>query len=204
MVTTRFGWRSALVCLPLLACTSSESNGSSVTDAGATNGEDASTPSTDSGAKPDASEPIKDAGASDAGASDGEAEAPMTCTGSGELAITGKYVEADGTQHWLTKTATATTYVRVPSGAADNTRPPTLWKITRVCSNEKAFLVASPTGTFARVEWMQDTKGLSLCVAATEMADENAALSAPKSAPITATGCKGAAWALVTTKAGAK
>ncbi|MDF2698212.1 MAG: hypothetical protein K0S65_6595, partial [Labilithrix sp.] len=133
-------------------------------DAGGTTDEDASVPGKDAGPKDSGTDsPVKDSGP--------DATTPMTCTGDGALSIVGNYVAADGSQHWVRKTASATTYARVPSGKADNAKPPTIWKITQVCSTEKAFIATSETGKVARVDWAQGATGLQLCVAIEDAVD---------------------------------
>jgi hypothetical protein len=164
-------------------------------DAGSTTEDDASVPGKDAEPKDSGTDsPPKDSGA--------DATTPMTCTGDGTLSIVGNYVAADGSQHWLRKTASATTYARVPSGKADNTNPPTIWKITQVCSTEKAFVATSEAGKFARVDWAQSPAGLQLCVAVEDAADAAAALAAGKSTAASPTGCKGRAWTTLTAKDG--
>ncbi len=150
-----------------------------------------------------------DAGSDDAdvvadASSDARVDAVTTlaCTGGAPLAITGTYVEANGTQHWLKRTATSVTYSRLAGGTPNNAAPPSLWSIVQVCSDQKVFVAKSETGTFSRVDWVVDSTGLSICVAVDGAENALAALSAPVPTPGSVTGCKGAAWIALAKKDG--
>lgn len=192
----RFGlWAIVLSWLPLAGCDGDIA--SAPADAGSMTGEDASVPEKDAG--------VEDSGADSSPTDSGsDATTPMTCTGSDALSIAGNYVAADGSQHWLRKTASATTYAQLPAKGpgAGSPPPPVLWKITQVCSTEKAFIAAGETGKFARVDWVEDGTGLQLCVAIEDAVDAAAALAASKSTAGSATGCKGGPWTTLTTKDG--
>lgn len=166
---------------------------SDAVDAGTNGLEDASTPTKDAGAKD--SSVVEDAGGKDA-------TTPLSCTGSSALEIAGNYVAGDGAQHWIRKTATATTYTRVPAGQADNAKPPTLWKITQICSDQKAFIATSPTGKFARVDWTGTASALQLCVPIEEAASVADVLAIGATTAGSPTGCQGKAWTTLTAKGG--
>lgn len=170
-------------------------------------GDTQSSGSTDSGTNglEDASAPTKDAGAKDSSVGDADskdATTPLSCTGSSALDVLGHYVASDGAQHWLRKTATATTYTRVPAGQADNAKPPTLWKITQICSDQKAFIATSPTGKFARVDWAGTASALELCVPIEEAASVADVLAIGATTAGSPTGCQGKAWTTLTSKDG--
>lgn len=161
----------------------------------------ASSPSRDHDPGPERPE---DAGSkADSGSDDdgGDASVPThACTGGTLLPVTGDYVDGSGTEHWLRKTASATTYTRVPGGAPVPAKPPTLWRIVETCPDQKSFVAVSENATYARVDWTNDAAGLHLCIAAEEMADAAAAFAAPKSnANALGAGCKGGPWTLLTT-----
>lgn len=137
----------------------------------------------------------------------GDAPVPTrACTGGTVLPVTGDYVDGSGTEHWLRKTASATTYTRVPGGAPVPAKPPTLWRIVETCPDQKSFVAVSENATFARVDWTTYGTGLHLCIAAEEMPDASAAFAAPTSAAdALGTGCKGGPWTLLgTAKDGGK
>ncbi|WP_146651793.1 hypothetical protein [Labilithrix luteola] len=159
--------------------------------------EDASAPTKDAGGKDSA---VEDAGGKDAGGD--AAVVPLSCTGNSALDIVGNYVAGDGAQHWIRKTATATTYTRVPAGKADNAKPPTLWKISQVCSDQKAFIATSPTGKFARIDWTGTASALQLCVPIEEAASVADVLAIGATTPGSPTGCQGKAWTTLTAKDG--
>ncbi len=145
----------------------------------------------------------EDAGSkADSGGNDdgGDASVPAhVCTGGTVLPVTGDYVDGSGTEHWLRKTASATTYTRVPGGAPLPEKPPTLWRVVETCPDQKTFVAVSENATFARVDWANDAAGLHLCIAAEEMPDPAAAFAAPKSsATALGAGCKGGPWMLLT------
>jgi hypothetical protein len=153
----------------------------------------------------DASAPTKDAGGKDSTIEDAggkDATPPLSCTGNAALDILGNYLAGDGAQHWIRKTATATTYTRVPAGKADNATPPTLWKITQVCSDQKAFIATSPTGKFARVDWTGTASALQLCVPIEEAASVADVLAIGATSAGSPTGCQGKAWTTLTAKDG--
>lgn len=164
-------------------------------DAGAT------APSGDHAPAPDRPE---DAGSkADSGSDDdgGDASVPgHACTGGTVLPVTGDYVDDSGMEHWLRKTASATTYTRVPGGAPVPAKPPTLWRIVETCPDQRSFVAVSENATFARVDWTTDGAGLHVCIAAEEMPDARAASAAPTSAAnALGTGCKGGPWTLLGT-----
>ena len=124
---------------------------------------------------------------------------PQGCTGGTVLPVTGDYVDESGTEHWLRKTASATTYTRVPGGAPVPTKPPTLWRVVETCPDQKTFVAVSENATYARVDWTTNAAGLHLCIAAGEMPDVAAAFAAPKSnVDALGAGCKGGPWTLLT------
>jgi hypothetical protein len=158
------------------------------------------------------SESVHDAGGGstnplDGGSSDGaptdagiDAPSPRACTGSGTVPL-GDYLAADGAQHWLRKTASATTYTRIPGGQPTPSKTPVLWQITQTCSDQKAFIATNEGGTFARVDWKATLDGIDLCIAIEGAADAAAAIAAPSSnASATATGCNGAPWTLLASR----
>jgi len=150
----------------------------------------------------------EDAGSpADSGSDDdgGDASVPaQACTGGTVLPVTGDYVDGSGTEHWLRKTASATTYTRVPGGAPGPAKPPTPWRAVGTCPDQKTFAAPPQNATHARALWttdaLQDGSRLHLCVAAEEMADVAAAFAAPKSnANALGAGCKGGPWMTLTT-----
>ncbi len=160
---------------------------------------DASAPS---GAHDSGRERPEDAGTkADSGTEiDGDASVPTdVCTGGSVLPVTGEYVDGSGTEHWLRKTASATTYTRVPGGVPVPAKPPTLWRVVETCPDQKSFIAVSEHATYARVDWTTDAAGLHLCIAAEEMPHAKAAFAAPKSnANALGAGCKGGPWMLLT------
>ena len=136
----------------------------------------------------------------DSGNDGGDASVPaQACTGGTVLPVTGDYVDESGAEHWLRKTASATTYTRVPGGAPVPAKPPTLWRVVETCPDQKTFVAVSEIATYARVDWTTDGAGVHLCIAAGEMVDVAAAFAAPKSnADALGAGCKGGPWTLLT------
>lgn len=190
---------AAWAALAAVACNGEVLN-ANVADASTDGGIDEATP-VDRGI--DAGPEVTDAGGEDSDASDAsDPLGPMVCTGSGILPILGNYVASDGSQHWLRKTATATTYARIPAGAATHDNPPVLWKIVHVCADQTAFVAMSETSTYARVEWNESAQGLSVCVAIENAADSAAALAVPRPVPASPTGCNGGPWTSLTAKDG--
>jgi hypothetical protein len=103
------------------------------------------------GGSPDAGQPH------DAGADASPAE---ECTPGGALPIAGDYVAPNGTEHWLRRSATATTYTVVPSTGA----PPALqlFRVTSVCTHHLAL--AGTSGVSARLDWTRTDTSLRICV----------------------------------------
>lgn len=139
----------------------------------------------------------------DSGSDGGDASVPSACTGGMVLPVTGDYVDASGTEHWLRRTASATTYTRVHGGTPVPAKPPALWRVVETCPDQKTFVAVSENATYARVDWTTDGLGqgsrLYLCIAAGEMANAAAAFAAPKSnANALGAGCKGGPWTLLT------
>ena len=129
---------------------------------------------------------------------DAAVDAGVVCTPDGAIPIAGDYTAPDGSERWLRKTATATTYAVVPGGAPDASNLPALYRVASVCSGTGAgtLALASLDGTAARLDWT-NTSGVSVCFRVA--ASTTAALAlAPPEATNAATGCAGAAWLALT------
>jgi hypothetical protein len=190
----------------LLACSSSSdtaTGGGSPSTSG--DGSATTEPGTDAGTTPvarsdattDASDSRWPDGGSDTGA-DAAAEAGVVCTTDAAIAIAGDYTAPDGSERWLRKTATATTYSVVPRGTADASNLPALYRVASVCSGTTAgtLALASLDGTAARLDWT-NASSVSVCFRAA--ANTTAALALPPpDATNAATGCAGAAWQSLT------
>ena len=123
---------------------------------------------------------------------------PAACTPDGAIAILGDYTAPDGSERWLRKTATATTYAVVPGGGPDASSLPALYRVAIVCSGTIAgtLSLAGLDGTAARLDWTS-ANGVTVCFRAA--ADTTAALALPPpDATNTTTGCSGAAWLALT------
>jgi hypothetical protein len=148
---------------------------------------------------PDAS-PVKDASAGtvpDARTDEGGKPQPSDagrCSSTGALTIAGDYVAPDGTEYWLRKTVTATTYTVVPARATAPAPLPKLYRITMLC---QAWLALAGTdGSVARLDWSGSPSSLRICVR-TAAAKDVATLPDPDGSN-DAAGCDGAAWTRLT------
>jgi hypothetical protein len=141
-----------------------------------------------------------DAACPDGESGDGAGEASIvdagTCSAQGALAISGDYTAADGTRHWLRKSATASTYTVVPPGMPVPSALPRLFRIESVCSSQW-MLLESTDGAYGRLDWATVGSSLSICVRTVSDASAAVALTSPDpGAP--ATGCAGSAWTALT------
>lgn len=193
-----WGWALAVgmggTALTLLAACGNDSTGEAPAADSGTKGNE-----TDAGRTPevDAGEP--DPGDLDAGNDAGNV---ARCTGGDALAVLGNYQDASGAKHWFRKTASATTYARIPAGAPNAATPPELWKVTQVCYDQKTVVATNEKGAFARLDWTTDAAGFHLCVATRDAKSAAEALGAPASVVGSATGCLGSDWTLLTPAGG--
>lgn len=94
------------------------------------------------------------------GAGGGEA-----CWEPTSLSILGDYVEPNGDELWLRNSGKAVTLTRVAAGKPSFARLPSLWQVARVCADDSALLLKTPTGSFTRLDYLKGASSLTVCLA---------------------------------------
>jgi hypothetical protein len=135
------------------------------------------------------------------GGSEAAVDAGGPCPADGAISILGDYTAPDGSERWLRKTATATTFSVVPGGAPDASSLPSLYRVASVCSGTApgaagTLALAGLDGSAARLDWT-NASGVSVCFRAAVATTAALALPPPDGANTT-TGCGGAAWLALT------
>jgi hypothetical protein len=135
-----------------------------------------------------------EAGGGEAGA--GGAPSHETCSTPVGLSFLGNYLDAAGNQLWLRDSGKAVTVTRVPVGKPVAATPPALWQVVQACADDAALLLKTPAGAFTRLDYLQGTSSLTVCIAGETAATLELALALPAASRVNTidSGCNGQPW----------
>lgn len=168
-------------------------------DAGPEDAQDASWSSQDSGLDVDIDDPARDAAMPDAGEDAPSDTGEVSDPGCGEAAaldVLGDYWHGLSAEHWLRKNERAVTYSIVPSGPAEASSPPRLYRVVRACNDGQFFVALDATQGVVRVDWEPSADGSSLrvCELHEAFGDVEAATKAKAPSRTSDTACSGKTW----------
>jgi hypothetical protein len=125
---------------------------------------------------------------------DVDTQAPDRCVEGGALTIGGDYRTAEGEEHWLRRSPTASMYAVVPAGEPSPSNPPLLWAITHAC--DRWLALEGMDGSAARLDWARADDALWLCRRGAASFDAARTLERADADDLES-GCDGAAWTVL-------